>query len=62
MGEFPIPFLLLVLGYTFILVIDKVMFDAHDILDGHNHEHLPQDPRVMRASLVLREQMAKQKD
>jgi len=35
----PLPFLLLVSGYTIILVIDKVLFDTHAILghddDGH---------------------------
>ena len=28
---FPFPYLLLVLGYTLILVIDRVFFDAHDL-------------------------------
>lgn len=37
LGEFPLPFLLVVAGYTFILIIDKVLFDAHDILDNHQH-------------------------
>ena len=33
----PFPFLLLVLGYTIILTIDKVLFDTHTILAaGHN--------------------------
>lgn len=39
LGSFPLPFLLMVLGYTFILIIDKVLFDAHDILDGHDQHH-----------------------
>lgn len=44
LGSFPLPFLLVVLGYTFILIIDKVLFDAHDILDGHGDHHT--DPIV----------------
>ena len=36
------PFLLLVCGYSFILIIDKVLFDTHAILghdgdDDHGH-------------------------
>jgi hypothetical protein len=46
-----------VLGYTFILIIDKVLFDAHDILDGHGDHHT--DPIVQRASMVLRQSMVK---
>lgn len=34
------PFLLLVCGYSFILIIDKVLFDTHAILghDGDDHD------------------------
>ena len=60
MGSFPLPFLLVVLGYTFILIIDKVLFDAHDILDGHGDGHT--DPIVQRASIVLRQSMVKYKE
>ena len=35
--DFPMPFFILVLGYTLILIIDKVAFDTHAILDGHVH-------------------------
>ena len=41
--DFPIPFLLLIAGYTFILIIDKVLFDSHAIFDAadeHGHGHL----------------------
>lgn len=36
----PMPFLLLVCGYSFILIIDKVLFDTHAILghDGDDHD------------------------
>jgi hypothetical protein len=29
-SKFPLPFVLVLLGYTFILLIDKVLIDAHD--------------------------------
>lgn len=32
--EYPLPYLLLVAGYTFMLVIDKVLFDSSNILEG----------------------------
>jgi len=31
---FPVPYLLLVIGYTLMLVIDKVLFDSHFIYNG----------------------------
>ena len=31
--DFPIPYLLLVCGYTIILIIDKILFDTHAIFD-----------------------------
>lgn len=33
---FPFPYFMVFLGYTFILLIDKVMFDSHG--GAHNHE------------------------
>ena len=33
---FPLPYFLVFVGYTFILLIDKVMFDSHALV--HNHE------------------------
>ena len=30
---YPLPFLLIVLGYTLILFLDKVVFDAHAYLN-----------------------------
>lgn len=29
-SAFPLPFVLVLMGYSFILLIDKVMIDAHD--------------------------------
>jgi zinc transporter 1/2/3 len=55
---FPWPYLILVLGYTLMLTIDKVVFDAHEILDGHGHGHgqgsltmsfLSKDPNLAKA-------------
>ena len=38
-GEyFPLPEFLTFLGYTFILIIDKVMFDTHSLFE-EDHEH-----------------------
>ena len=34
----PLPFILVFAGYTFILLIDRVMFDSHSLFDhGHGH-------------------------
>jgi hypothetical protein len=38
----PLPTLLVVGGYTFILIIDKVLFDTHSLFEdehGHGGEH-----------------------
>lgn len=35
---FPLPELLIFVGYTLILIIDKVLFDTHALFD-HDHEH-----------------------
>lgn len=41
---FPLPFVLVFSGYSFILLIDRVMFDSHSLFEGshghgHGHEH-----------------------
>jgi hypothetical protein len=44
---FPLPFVLVFAGYSFILLIDRVMFDSHALFehgdDGHDgkggHDH-----------------------
>jgi zinc transporter ZupT len=36
---FPLPFMLVFCGYTFILLVDKVMFDSHALFGGHDHGH-----------------------
>lgn len=37
---FPLPFALAFAGYAFILLIDKVIFDTHSLMDGgHGHHH-----------------------
>lgn len=53
---FPVPYMVLVIGYTLILTIDKVLFDTHAIFDdAHNHhgqikdEYLMRDPNLKRA-------------
>jgi len=37
-GDFPYPFLLLLGGYTLILIIDKVIFDTHAVFGDHDHD------------------------
>ncbi len=36
-ADFPLPFILVFCGYTFILLVDKVMFDSHALFGGHDH-------------------------
>lgn len=44
---FPLPFVLVFAGYSFILIIDRVMFDSHALFEhghgdeekGHGHGH-----------------------
>jgi len=38
-ADFPLPFMLVFCGYTFILLVDKVMFDSHALFGGHDHGH-----------------------
>lgn len=51
------PYLLLVIGYTIILVMDKVLFDAHSMLhdeaDHHDHDKVLKT----RASFTLKNQI-----
>ena len=50
--KFPMPFFLMVAGYTLILIIDKVLFDTHVIFDDHGddgHEH-----NERRGSMMLK--------
>ena len=34
---FPLPYFYLCIGYTIILIMDKVLFDTHAILGDHDH-------------------------
>ena len=46
------------LGYTLLLLVDKVMFDAHayfDELDGHEHA----DPAIRKMSDTIKESISK---
>jgi hypothetical protein len=40
-ANFPLPFVLVLAGYAFILLIDKVLIDSHDTT-----HHLPQPAKV----------------
>jgi zinc transporter ZupT len=58
---FPLPELLIFCGYTFILVIDKVLFDTHALFehdhgDGHHESH---DPAAVKLEINLKASMAK---
>ena len=57
----PIPFLLLVAGYSFILIIDKVLFDTHAILghDGEDHGHDEAENHGHNHGSMLRQSIAK---
>jgi len=46
-GPFPLPYLLYFIGYTFILIVDRVVFDSHGVYgeDHHGeHGHDAEDP------------------
>ena len=49
--EYPLPFLLIVLGYTLILLFDKVVFDAHAFLNSNETGQCDQQD-IMRRSLT----------
>lgn len=36
---FPLPYFLVFIGYTFILIIDKVMFDSHALVHDHGENN-----------------------
>lgn len=65
--SFPVPFLLLVAGYTLILLIDKVIFDsnlAHSdkleetAVNSSGDQQIDSSKNLARASLVLRKSLA----
>ena len=37
-SPFPLPYFLVFLGYTLILIIDKVLFDTHALFDHEDHD------------------------
>ena len=56
---FPLPELLIFCGYTFILIIDKVLFDTHALFD-HDHEDGDHaDPATIKLETNLRASMIK---
>lgn len=38
--DFPLPYALVFCGYAFILLIDRVVFDTHSLVDNHEHGHV----------------------
>ena len=54
-AKFPLPYLLVVVGYTVILVLDKVIFDAHSMLHGEDeagHMHSHDHKEILRVSMT----------
>lgn len=54
---FPLPYVLLFIGYTLILLIDKVMFDTHALFDGKHGDQIVDPAEIklannVRASMV----------
>ena len=50
-SSFPLPYVLVVLGYAFILLIDRVVVDSHSAIDeiGGDHEHGTETNSMMGA-------------
>lgn len=46
---YPLPFLLIVLGYTLILLLDKVVFDANTFLNNDEISQCDQKDVVRRS-------------
>ena len=44
---FPLPYLLVFVGYTLILLIDKVIFDTHALFDDHHGHHDAVDDKFL---------------
>ena len=53
---FPLPEVLILTGYSIILLIDKVVFDTHALFDGDGHTH---DPAEVKFENKLRASMTK---
>ena len=51
--KFPLPFFLMVLGYTFMLVIDKVLFDSHAILGDDHGQHVDADSNAGLVNTII---------
>ena len=54
---FPLPFVLVFVGYFLLLLIDKVLFDTHSLMDhGHDHGHgVEESPHVHQSFVKLTE-------
>lgn len=56
---FPLPEVLIFLGYTIILVIDKVLFDTHALFDHDHEDGANADPADVKLELNMKASMAK---
>lgn len=54
---FPWPYFIVFLGYSFILLLDKVAFDSHDLFDsGHGDPAAEKLQEISRKSIMRREE------
>ena len=56
---FPLPFVLTFVGYAFILLIDKVIFDTHSLVGEHHHNHMD-DPAEQQLTNKIKEHLKEQ--
>ena len=57
---FPLPEALIFCGYTFILIIDKVLFDTHALFEHDHEEGDNPDPAEIKLSTELKASMIRQ--
>ena len=55
---FPMAEVLMLFGYTVLLLVDKVMFDAHAFFDPDHQEHGHQDPVTKKLSEDVQKSMS----
>ena len=49
---FPLPYFLVFCGYSLILIIDKVMFDSHALLEGGHDDHVDHSERYTEKTII----------
>lgn len=56
-APFPLPYILVFAGYTFILIIDRVMFDSHALFEhgdeeSHGHHKEGEGPAITKVPSI----------